>query len=338
MARTSPWSLTILTNNYAKGAGLRGEHGFAVHLRREGTDETGTTPRRVLFDTGQTGEVLAHNAAAVGIDLKEIDALVLSHGHYDHTGGLDAIIQARAGPNPLPVYAHPAAFDVKLRLQPRRRDIGSPFSRAHLERAGLALQLSEAPLHIAEDLWATGEVPRHHDVEKEAIAGFYTIAGSYTEHPEETAQGGGTAARARTDDEVPGGPDDGGRGRPAAGPIPDSIPDDQSLIVVSPRAGFYLICGCCHAGLLNTLDYAVQLLRNASGRSAEPKLRGIIGGLHTTGASAERLEHTIRGLRDYAPDWIAPIHCSGQREAAILHEALGERVRFPSVGDRFVLE
>lgn len=300
MARTEPWSLTILTNNYAKGAGLRGEHGFSVHLERRSSktgDSADKAPRQVLFDTGQTGEVLAHNADTLSIDLKEIDAVVLSHGHYDHTGGLDAVMQARRGQALLPVYAHPAAFHQKLRLHPRRRDIGSPFSRETLEGAGLELQLSEGTVRLSADLWVTGAVPRHHEFEKEAIAGFYT-------------------ADTTTD---------------AHDPVPDTIPDDQSLIVLSPSGGFHLVCGCCHAGLLNTLDYAAEL-------SGTSRVRGIIGGLHTTGASPERLERTIGGLRDYDPDWIAPIHCSGQRETAVLHEALGDRVRFASVGGRFVLE
>jgi 7,8-dihydropterin-6-yl-methyl-4-(beta-D-ribofuranosyl)aminobenzene 5'-phosphate synthase len=210
----------------------------------------------------------------------------------------------------LPLLAHPAAFETKLKLHPRRRDIGAPFSREALEAAGFETHLSTEPVEVAPDLWTTGEVPRHHRLEEEAVAGFF----------------------AERDGAV----------------VADTIPDDLSLIVLHGDGAFSLICGCCHAGLLNTLDHASTLVprlvkegggagpparSGGSGPSPPARVRAIIGGLHTTGASDARLEHTIAGLRKYDPAWIAPIHCSGQREAAIIHEALGERVRYFAVGD-----
>ena len=325
------WELTILVNNHVTGAGKLAEHGLSFHLgHARGWPAGQGPPTSLLFDTGQSGETLLHNAGAVGIDLNVVEGVILSHGHYDHTGGLMALAETRrtvtgaggsagGGPASLPLYAHPAAFETKLKLHPRRRDIGAPFSREALEAAGFEMHLSTEPVEVAPDLWTTGEVPRRHRLEEEAVAGFF----------------------AERDGAV----------------VADTIPDDLSLIVLHGDGAFSLICGCCHAGLLNTLDHAsalvMQLGRDGGGAGpaarnggagpatrsggagpAPPaRVRAVIGGLHTTGASDARLEHTIAGLREYDPAWIAPIHCSGQREAAVLHEALGERVRFLGVGD-----
>ena len=72
--------LTILTENTANKRGFLAEHGLSVLVEARG--------RKLLFDTGQSG-VYLHNAAAAGVSLKGLDGIVLSHGHYDHTGGLE---------------------------------------------------------------------------------------------------------------------------------------------------------------------------------------------------------------------------------------------------------
>lgn len=87
--------ITVLVDNYAQCSNVLAEYGLSVHIR-DGEEQA-------LLDTGQ-GRVLLHNSAALGIDLKEIDNLIISHGHYDHTGGLsDFLLNARN----VPVWAHP---------------------------------------------------------------------------------------------------------------------------------------------------------------------------------------------------------------------------------------
>ncbi len=89
-------ALTLLSENTVRGAGLLGEHGLAYWL------DTGT--HRVLFDTGQ-GMALQPNAAKLGIDLGRADAIVLSHGHYDHVSGLPMALQAAPAAE---LWFHPA--------------------------------------------------------------------------------------------------------------------------------------------------------------------------------------------------------------------------------------
>jgi 7,8-dihydropterin-6-yl-methyl-4-(beta-D-ribofuranosyl)aminobenzene 5'-phosphate synthase len=116
-------SVTILVENTARGAGILGEHGLSFWI------DTGA--HRVLFDTGQ-GMALTHNAARLGINLVQADAIVLSHGHFDHVGGLETALTAAPG---APLFFHPRAVEAKFsgsdpQAGPRR------ISTAYVEREG----------------------------------------------------------------------------------------------------------------------------------------------------------------------------------------------------------
>lgn len=130
------------------GAPFRAEHGMAWHI---------TTPHgRILFDTGASGDVLLHNAALLGVDLAQIDALVLSHAHYDHTGGLRAVLD-RVRPG-LPLYASPDLFRPRYKTADDvPKFIGIALSREDLA-ARVDLRLSTAPQQVLPGVWTTGEI------------------------------------------------------------------------------------------------------------------------------------------------------------------------------------
>jgi 7,8-dihydropterin-6-yl-methyl-4-(beta-D-ribofuranosyl)aminobenzene 5'-phosphate synthase len=112
--------------------------------------------------------------------------------------------------------------------------------------------------------------------------------------------------------------------------VEDWIADDLSLVLDFGAKGLLLVTGCCHAGLINTAEHARRVTKN-------PKVRGIIGGLHLIGASDERLRRTVEYLRHLDPDLVIPLHCSGAHESCALREALGEVVRFAGVGRTIIL-
>lgn len=160
----TPLRLTILVENTASGRGLQAEHGLSLWIERGS--------RRVLFDAGQT-DLLCRNADRLRIDLGTADALVLSHGHYDHTGGLSAALEkTRPG---VQVFAHPAVMDARYAKNPdgTAREIGMPASsRTALEKRAL-LERVDSPRDIGHGLWVTGPVPR--DTTFEDTGGpFYT--------------------------------------------------------------------------------------------------------------------------------------------------------------------
>lgn len=148
--------ITVLVENSVQTRGLKAEHGLAWLIEIGG--------HRVLFDTGQT-ELLLDNARMLGCSLDNLDAIVLSHGHYDHTGGLAAICRLSPAAR---VFLHPAALSPKYSVASGTpaRSIGMPdASRRALNRLGAAPSISEAFREVVPGLFVTGEIPRQTDFE-----------------------------------------------------------------------------------------------------------------------------------------------------------------------------
>ncbi|MGB9792503.1 MAG: MBL fold metallo-hydrolase [Thermacetogeniaceae bacterium] len=158
--------VTVLCENtVGMAAGLLGEWGLALLL------EIGE--RKILFDTGEQGSVIS-NAAALGVDLGTVDLLVMSHGHYDHAGGMRAFLRRRGR---LPVYLHPDFFLNRYSSRPSRRYIGVPYRPEELTSLGADFVFSREPLEILPGVWFSGEVPRLTSFEKGDDALFYSEEG-----------------------------------------------------------------------------------------------------------------------------------------------------------------
>lgn len=159
--------VTVVVDNHA-ARGLTAEHGFALWLQHEG--------RTIMFDTGNK-EALLPNAQALGLDLSTVSDLVISHGHYDHTGGIDVVLdQARD----IQVYLHQAVF------QPRY--VGENSSAEPVRMPGSSMQalgrLKDEVLHwmtrdrqISDNIGITGPIPRITDFEDTGGAFYYDQEG-----------------------------------------------------------------------------------------------------------------------------------------------------------------
>jgi 7,8-dihydropterin-6-yl-methyl-4-(beta-D-ribofuranosyl)aminobenzene 5'-phosphate synthase len=261
--------IRILVDNRG-AAGLVEEHGFAAWIEVAG--------QVILFDTGQ-GEALAANAAMLGCDLGRIDALVLSHGHYDHGGALAQVLALAPAAR---VYCHAGAlvprYSVRPGEAPRVIAVADTDKAAILALAPDRIQWIDAPCPLLPGVTLSGPIPRLHPLEDTGGPFFLDPAGSCA----------------------------------------DPLDDDLALWIETSR-GLIILTGCCHAGLINTVEH----VRAVSGVG---KVHGIIGGLHLLNASNERLAVTCSALRGWAPAFIAPCHCTGDGATAALRGALAEAV------------
>ena len=202
--------ITTLVEDTVSTAGLSGEHGLSFWV------EHGN--QRVLFDTGQT-DLLVENAKLLGVNLAKAEAIVLSHGHYDHTGGLAAVLDI--APRAI-VYVHPVALWPKfVRKSHETQNIGMSDSTKEVIRAHVQderVVWTEEPTEVIPGLFVTGSIPRNTDFED--VGGAFFV----DENCEKA----------------------------------DILPDDQAMFFDTPK-GLVVLLGCSHAGIINTLDYIVKL-------------------------------------------------------------------------------
>jgi len=141
--------VTILCDNLAGPLSFKGEHGLSVLVEVEG--------KSFLWDCGQS-DVAAHNAMISGLDLRKLEGIGISHGHFDHAGGLLAVISS-SGPKNL--YMHPKALEPKFFMAGDvKRFIGIPFRKEALESACAGVELSGDTVEVMPGVRLTGEVPR----------------------------------------------------------------------------------------------------------------------------------------------------------------------------------
>lgn len=147
--------IVVLVENRVDRRRLMAEHGLSFWIELGG--------RRILFDTGQ-GNVLVNNARHLGVSLDEVDGVVISHGHYDHTGGLSNVL---SGSRVIPVFVHPDAFEPKFK---RNADgtvsnVGIPSRAERRLRDKADLRWVKEPIEVFGGLHLTGPVPRNSDFE-----------------------------------------------------------------------------------------------------------------------------------------------------------------------------
>lgn len=252
-------------------------------------------PHRVMLDAGYNARSVIHNMQWLGIDPSGIEALVISHSHMDHAGALYPLMEKL--PAPVPVVAHPGIFSHPRLLKfPDGTRIQFPtcYHKDQMAAAGIDLIESQHPTPIAGGtILVTGEVERTTAFEK-------GMPGAFVEKDHQLQ--------------------------------PDTLQDDQSLIVNVQGRGLVLITGCCHAGIINTLRYAQKI-------TGINKVHAVLGGFHLSGtAFAPIVEDTIEALREINPEIIIPMHCTGWQSTHRLAEAFPKAFILNSVGTTFILE
>ena len=202
--------ITTLSENTANMGEFLAEWGLSILIE---TDEV-----NILLDTGSTISV-CHNANTLGIDLNKVDKIVLSHGHYDHTGGLRQVLGRMK--KEVEIIAHPDIWTAKYSRRKGKADryIGIPFQREELESLGARFNLTTKPAEITDNIMTTGEVPMTTDYEEIDSHLWVKEADAWE---------------------------------------PDRLADDLAIII-NTKLGLVVVLGCAHRGLINTLYHAQRL-------------------------------------------------------------------------------
>ena len=271
-------------------------HGLALVI----TVKTGDDEHTVLFDGGPAGYAVRRNGKRLAVDFGRIEAIVLSHGHWDHAGGLLAALELirEAGGNDrreIPFYVHPGMFRARASKRPDGqlvpyREIPGPDTLAR-SGASVVSSTEEQLLHDGR-LYVSGEIPRVTAYET-GFAGHMSLS-------------------------------DDGKWEPD--PL---IMDERFLAVNVEGKGLVVFSACSHAGVVNVLRQAARVFRGVP-------LHAVMGGFHLAGPGMEqRIAETVRDMRDFDLDLIVPGHCTGFRAVHALLDEFGDGVVVPSAVGRF---
>jgi 7,8-dihydropterin-6-yl-methyl-4-(beta-D-ribofuranosyl)aminobenzene 5'-phosphate synthase len=282
---------------------LNGEWGLAMHAQSHRRGEE----RNVLIDFGYTPEVLLNNMSILKIDPATFDALILSHGHYDHFGGMVGFLQANKAnlKKDIPFFVGGEdAFCI------RRNPAGQygALDRTAILDAELMLMMSDGPAVVADHAFTTGRIgqtsfekPLQPSME---IVGIFDGFGCF---PEKMPAAKNTGSY-----------------------IADDFDHEIGTAYLVKGKGLVVLSSCSHRGVINTVRQA----QNASGVD---KVHAVVGGFHIVPPLGDDyIRQTIEALRELDPDILIPAHCSGDRFYDLARDAMGDKVVHSAVGTRFV--
>jgi 7,8-dihydropterin-6-yl-methyl-4-(beta-D-ribofuranosyl)aminobenzene 5'-phosphate synthase len=259
-------------------ASILAEHGFSARVKTTTDGKTHT----LLFDFGFSEDGAAKNAATLGVNMSEVEAVALSHGHSDHTGGMDKMT-ALIGRKNIPFVVHPAAFKSPryLKLGEESKINFPKLTREMVKQAGLSLVESEKPYSLLDNtILFLGEIPRSSDFEK----GF-PIA-----HWQKDGQ-----------------------------EVRDAIEDDTSIVMNLKNKGLVILSGCAHAGIVNTVRYAVDV-------TGIDQVHVVMGGFHLSGPFFEPIiDRTTQELQKFHPAYVIPTHCTGRNAIMAMEKQMPDQ-------------
>lgn len=263
-----PITIKIIVDNNAAD-GFVAEHGFSVYVDN-GLDH-------IIFDCGQ-GSAFKSNIKKLDIDLSGVSKLVISHGHYDHTGAVKDILCASRN---IKFYAHPDIFENRYSIHnggdPKNISVNSTQLQSVKDLPEQKIILDIVPTKISNNVFITGEISRSNN--------FEDTGGPFYLDKEKN--------------------------------VADLIYDDQSLCIETTK-GIVLITGCCHSGIVNTMDQVKNYF--------DQNIYMVIGGLHLIHANNERINKTINAFSQYGVEKIIPCHCTGENAVKLMQRNLGNVV------------
>jgi 7,8-dihydropterin-6-yl-methyl-4-(beta-D-ribofuranosyl)aminobenzene 5'-phosphate synthase len=252
--------------------------------------QRGREPRTLMLDYGYTPDVLINNMGIMGVDVKKVDALIVSHGHFDHYGGLTGFLDKYRSvlPEDLKLYAGGEDNFCRRLIgggPGQLTDFGT-LDRRVLAAHRVSVVLCERPTVIAGHAFTTGQIKRsgiekilpNTMVEYGIKDGLGCDATQYTHFSAAELQG-----------KV----------------VPDEHAHEHATCFNVKDRGLVVVTSCGHVGILNTIRQAQEV-------SGINKLHALIGGFHLGPATPDYTDQVVAELKTFAPDVVVPMHCSGQ--------------------------
>jgi 7,8-dihydropterin-6-yl-methyl-4-(beta-D-ribofuranosyl)aminobenzene 5'-phosphate synthase len=271
-----------ISANKPPGKTLISEFGLSMHVESRRGDET----RNVLIDFGFSPDALVNNANLVGIEPARIDALVLSHGHYDHFGGLANFLRQNHGKLKagLPIYVggEDAFCSREWTGPPVRGDFGT-LDRKAMENANLTVTYAEGPALIGDHGFTTGQISQA-SFEKLLSPSALKVG---------VTNGFGCYAERLPEDER------------TKAVIPDQFRHEIAAAFNLKGRGLIVLTSCCHRGVINAI-------KQAQAASGIDKVHAVIGGFHLAPYQPDYVRDTIAALKNVDVDYVIPLHCTGE--------------------------
>jgi len=285
---------------------LQNEWGLSMHVE----SARGTETRQVLIDFGFTGDTLNNNLDLLRIDLSKLDAMLLTHGHYDHFGGMVGFLAAhgkKLKPR-LPFYLGGEECFCSRETGPANAPSNfGALDRKAIAEAGLQVLYAERPSLLADHGFTTGFIPQV-SFEKPAQPSRMKVG--------VRPDGLGCA------------PD----GLPAEKRnltiVPDDFQHEQATCFNVKGKGLVILTSCGHRGIVNSVRGAIKV-------SGISKVHAIMGGFHLMPMPEEYVRSTVAELKAINPDYLIPMHCTGTTFYEVAKQELPGRVLLSSTGTRF---
>jgi 7,8-dihydropterin-6-yl-methyl-4-(beta-D-ribofuranosyl)aminobenzene 5'-phosphate synthase len=285
---------------------LHNEWGLSLWLESQGPGGA----RTMMLDYGYTPEVLANNLELLGLDPARLQALIISHGHYDHFGGLMGFLDRFRSVLPAEVKLYAGGEDnFCRRLNPRGTGQFSDFGV--LDRRALAARkvttvLAEQPVVVEGHAFTTGRIQRA-GIEK-------VLPNTWVEFG--MRDGVGCEAGKYLSADMDG------------KSVPDEHLHEHATCFNVRGRGLVVISSCGHVGIVNSVRQAQQV-------SGITKVHAVLGGFHLAPAPADYLKQVVAELRKLEPDVVIPMHCSGLNFVQEAREQMPGHVLLSNTGSRF---